>query len=124
MSLQCRRLAIMAAAFLGCLSARATTYYLSTSGNDSNNGLSANYAWASPKHSVNCGDVILAAPGNYNNANFYTGKWGTVTCPAANNVAWLKCSTFDTCSIYAAVNQGMWVDQNYWGVQGWEVSTN
>jgi hypothetical protein len=108
----------------GSVFAHATTYYLSPSGNDSNNGLSTNYAWASPNHSLNCGDVILASAGWYNNANFYTGKWGYVNCPAGNSVAWLKCATFDTCKIYASANQGMWVDRSYWGVQGWEVSTN
>ena len=118
------RLAILAVVVLSVASAHATTYYLSPTGNDSNNGLSTNYPWLSPNHSLNCGDVILAAPGQYNNANFYTGKWGTVNCPAGNNVAWLKCATFDTCKINAANNQGMWVDSNYWGVQGWEVTTN
>ena len=91
---------------LTCGFAHATTYYLSPSGNDSNNGLSTNYAWASPNHSLNCGDVILASAGNYSNSNFYTGKWGNVNCPAGNNVAWLKCATFDTCKIYASANQG------------------
>ena len=114
---------IMACMF-GSALAHATTYYLSPSGNDSSNGLSSNYAWASPNHSLNCGDVIVASAGSYNNANFYTGKWGNVNCPAGNNVAWLKCATFDTCKIYASSNQGMWVDKSYWGVQGWEVSTN
>jgi hypothetical protein len=109
---------------LGSSSAHATTYYLSPSGNDSNNGLWTDYAWASPNHSLNCGDVIIASAGYYNNANFYTGKWGYVNCPAGNNVAWLTCATFDACKIYASVNQGMWVDRSYWGVQGWEVSTN
>jgi hypothetical protein len=109
---------------LGSALAHATTYYLSPSGNDSNNGLSTNYAWASPNHSLNCGDVILAAAGWYSNANFYTGKWGNVNCPAGNNIAWLKCATFDTCKIYASANEGMWVDKSYWGVQGWEVGTN
>ena len=124
MYIQFRRLAILAVAVLCFVSAHATTYYLSPTGNDSNNGLSANYPWASPNHSLNCGDVILAAAGQYNNANFYTGKWGAVNCPAGNNVAWLKCATFDTCKINAANNQGMWVDANYWGVQGWEVTAN
>jgi hypothetical protein len=102
----------------------ATTYYLSASGNDSNNGLSTHYAWASPYHPLNCGDVIVASAGNYSNWNFYTGKWGNVNCPTGNNVAWLRCATFDTCKINASAGQGMWVDKSYWGVEGWEVSTN
>ena len=100
------------------------TYYLSATGNDSNNGLSSGSPWLSPNHPLNCGDVILAAPGtNYSAANFYTGKWGTVTCAAGNNVAWLKCATFDSCKISTSANQGMWVDKSYWGVQGWEITT-
>ncbi len=124
MYIQFRRLAVLAIVIACSVSAHATTYYLSPAGQDSNNGLSAIYAWASPNHSLNCGDVILAAPGDYSNANFYTGKWGHVNCPAGNSVAWLKCATFDTCKIYASNNQGMWVDESYWGVQGWEISTN
>ena len=108
---------------LSC-SAHASTYYLAPNGNDANSGVSAGSAWLTPHHSLNCGDVILATPGNYSAANFYTGKWGTVSCPAGNNVAWLTCQTFDSCKIYTTVNQGMWVDQSYWGVQGWEVTTS
>lgn len=55
--------------------AKASTYYLSPSGSDSNSGQSANAPWVSPNHSLNCGDVIVAAPGtNYSATNFYTGK--------------------------------------------------
>lgn len=103
------------------------TYYLATAadgGNDSNNGLSPSTPWLSPNHSVDCGDVILAAPSTaYSASNFATGAWGTVTCPAGNSVAWLKCATFDTCKISSSALAGMWVDQSYWGVQGWEVTT-
>ena len=99
------------------------TYYLSASGSDSNSGASVGSPWLTPNHPLNCGDTILAAPGNYSAANFYTGKWGTVSCPAGNSVAWLKCSVFDTCRISTSNNQGMWVDQSYWGVQGWEITT-
>ncbi len=104
-------------------------YYLSPAsagGSDSNNGLSPNSPWLTPNHPVNCGDVILASPGtSYASANFSSGKWGTVTCKAGNNVAWLKCATFDACKITSANSGvgGIWVDQSYWGIQGWEVTT-
>jgi len=101
------------------------TYYISPSGWDGNDGSSSS-PWATPNHAVNCGDVILAQPGNYNPWNFNTGDWGTVTCPSGSNVAWLKCATFDTCKISASSSQaeGMWVDQSYWGIQGWEITTD
>jgi hypothetical protein len=105
--------------------AHASTYYLSPYGSDSNSGKSTSASWLSPKHSLNCGDVIVAtASTQYSASNFYTGKWGTVNCPAANNVAWLTCATFDACKINAPANQAMWVDKSYWGVQGWEVTTS
>jgi hypothetical protein len=66
----------------------------------------------------------MAASGNYSASNFGNGKWGAVSCAAGNNVAWLQCTTFDTCKITSTNSDGMWVDASYWGVQGWEVSTN
>ena len=105
--------------------AKASTYYLSPYGSDSNTGTSASASWISPNHSLNCGDVIVAtASTSYSATNFYTGKWGTVNCPAGNNVAWLTCATFDGCKINTSANQGMWVDKSYWGVQGWEITTS
>jgi hypothetical protein len=95
---------------------------MSTSGSDSNNGLSTGAPWLSPNHSLNCGDTITAASGTYSSANFGYGKWGTVTCSGGNNVAWLICATFDTCKINAGNSNGMIVDTNYWGVQGWEIT--
>jgi Abnormal spindle-like microcephaly-assoc'd, ASPM-SPD-2-Hydin len=104
-----------------------TTYYLAPAANggrDSNNGLTSGTPWLTPNHSLNCGDVILAAPSTaYSEFNFTTGNWGTVTCLAGNNVAWLKCVTFDACKITATSTGGIWVDHSYWGVQGWEVTT-
>jgi hypothetical protein len=106
-----------------------TTYYLAPAaagGNDSNNGLSPSAPWLTPNHSVNCGDVIIAAAStSYSSAHFETGNWGTVTCAAGNNVAWLKCATFDACKITASSGQpGFYVDKSYWGVQGWEVTAS
>src|SRR5712672_1048294 len=104
---------------------QAKVYYLSPAGSDSNSGQSASVPWLSPKHPLNCGDVIVAASStDYSAANFGTGKWGTVICSSADNVAWLKCATFDTCKIRGTTTPGMWVDQSFWGVQGWEVTTS
>ena len=105
------------------------TYYVapvSGGGNDSNNGTDAGHPWLTPNHALNCGDVILAADGTYDEANFRPGNWGTVTCAANNNVAWLKCAAFDTCKINIATagHDAMTVTQSYWGVQGWEVTAS
>ena len=103
----------------------ATTYYLapaSMGGYDGNNGQSIGKPWLSPKHSLNCGDVILALSStSYDSSNFNSGHWGNVSCPGGNNVAWLKCETFDSCKMYSGV-EGMYIDHSYWGIQGWEVN--
>jgi hypothetical protein len=122
-----RKLAL-AILFLSLASpARATSYFLATAaggGSDSNNGTSASTPWLTPNHAVNCGDVIIAAASTaYASTNFASSDWGTVTCPAGNNVAWLKCVTFDGCKIsgLTSLQNGMEVHGSYWGVQGWEV---
>jgi hypothetical protein len=103
-----------------------TTYYIAPAengGKDSNNGLSPGSPWLSPNHSLNCGDAIVAlASTHYNSANFSTGKWGWVSCPNADNVAWLQCEKFDACKITSNTGSGIWVDRSFWGVQGWEVT--
>jgi hypothetical protein len=108
--------------------AAATTFFLapaSGGGNDSNSGTSASSPWLTPNHAVNCGDTITAAASTgYSASNFGAGKWGAVACPAGNNVAWLICATFDACKISASGQDGMHVSANFWGVQGWEVSTS
>jgi hypothetical protein len=114
---------IIAVLFLLSAPAWATSYYLSPTGSDAANGLTTGTAWLSPNHSLNCGDTITAASGSYSATNFQSGKWGTVTCPSSNNVAWLICGTFDACKI-SATTQGMFVDHSYWGVQGWEITTS
>ena len=101
----------------------AAQYYLSPSGSDSNPGTLA-APWLSPNHALNCGDTITAAAGTYSAANFQNGNWGTVSCSAGNNVAWLKCATFDACKISSTSTSGIHVDKSYWGVQGWEVTTS
>lgn len=101
----------------------ATTYYMSPTGSDVNNGTTSDSSWVSPHHALNCGDVIIAAAGSYSASNFGLQMWGTVTCAAGNNVAWLECAIFDACkiSITSGRSPGMQVGASYWGVQGWEV---
>ncbi len=101
----------------------ASSYYMGTGGSDGNAGTSGS-PWASPNHALNCGDVIIASPGTYSASNTGSGKWGTVTCPSANNVAWLQCATFDACYVTATGSDAIRVDKSYWGVSGWEASTN
>lgn len=100
----------------------AVSYYMSPTGSDSNSGTAVGSPWLTPNHALNCGDTITAASGTYSNSNFAGGKWGTVTCAAKNNVAWLQCATFDTCKISSSAG-GMLLDKSFWGVTGWEVST-
>ncbi len=108
----------------------ATTYYLapaSGGGSDTNSGTSPSTPWLTPNHPVNCGDVILAAPSTtYVATNFRPNQWGVVTCPAGNNVAWLKCATFDACkiNINSTGHNAMTPTQSYWGVQGWEITAS
>lgn len=105
------------------LQASAASYFISPTGNDGNAGTSSGSPWLSPNHALNCGDTISAVAGTYSQFNFGSTKWGTVTCSAGNNVAWIICATFDACKIAATANHaGMWVSANYWGVQGWEVA--
>jgi hypothetical protein len=99
----------------------ATTYFISPAGSDSNNGTSSGTPWLTPNHAVNCGDTITAAAGTYVYSNF-NANFGTVTCTGGNNVAWLTCATFDACKISGGGSGGIWVQTNYWGVQGWEIT--
>ena len=57
------------------------TYYMSPTGSDSNNGTSPSTPWATPYHSVVCGDVIIAAAGSYSDLQ----SWGKVSnCPSTS----------------------------------------
>jgi hypothetical protein len=116
-----RRLALAFLLSLIVSPAWATTYFLAPAaggGSDSNNGLSSGAPWLTPNHAVNCGDVILAAAGNYSNSSF-GNNWGSVSCPGANNVAWLKCNSIGFACVINGGGLGMQMNQSWWGVQGW-----
>jgi hypothetical protein len=105
------------------LPALGNTYFMSSSGLDSNNGASPGTPWATPNHALNCGDVIQAAAGTY--GQIY--QFGAVTCSAGNNVAWLTCAAFDACKVVVSSGGqyyvGITMGASYWGVQGFEVNT-
>jgi hypothetical protein len=100
----------------------ATSYFLSASGSDGNNGTSTGTPWLTPNHALNCGDTITAAASSsYSGWNFYESNWGTVT-GSGHCFATLKCATFDGCIVNASSGTGsFWVDKSHWWVQGWEV---
>jgi hypothetical protein len=112
---------------LSAIPASSTSYFIAPAGgggSDSNNGTSSGTPWLTPNHAVNCGDTITAAAStSYVASNFGSGKWGTVTCSGNNNVVWLQCATFDACKISSSSGDGVRISANYWGVQGFEVTT-
>ena len=96
--------------------AQATTYYMSNSGNDGNPGTSGS-PWASPNHSVACGDQITAQTGTYSSANLAANKWGSVSS-SGHCVAFVVCATFDACYISGG---SIAIGASHWALMGWEV---
>lgn len=114
-----------------------TRYFMSPTGSDASNGLTPATAWATPNHSVNCGDVILAQAGTYT----ITGAipFGSVSsCPSTSGgidghggiyFAVVLCAgtAVGDCAVsYNGVNQPLFdVTNNNWAVEGFKVtSTN
>jgi hypothetical protein len=110
------------------------TYYMSPTGSDSNNGTSASTPWATPNHAVNCGDVIIAAAGNYTPKT----SFGAVSnCPSTSGgidgtggiyFAVLLCggSSVGACTVApgsgCTAGAGIETGSNNWAVEGWRVS--
>ena len=110
------------------------TYFMSTTGSDSNNGLSASSPWASPNHNLVCGDVIVAAPGAYPQGGFQ--NWGAVTsCPSTSGgidgsggiyFATVLCAgNVGACSIDYTGQGGaaFEMSSSNWAVEGWKVTS-
>jgi hypothetical protein len=104
---------------------------LSPNGSDSNNGLTAETPWATANHSVNCGDVIVAAPGSYN-AHLQGAGVGTVSnCPSTYGgingtggiyFAVLLCGgPLGSCTITGNNNAFVLTNSN-WAIEGWQIS--
>ena len=64
------------------------TYYISTTGRDSNPGTSGS-PWLTPNHAVRCGDTVHLAPGTYTQT--FDSNWGQVwSCPTAAGLYFAK----------------------------------
>jgi hypothetical protein len=114
------------------------TYYISPTGNDANAGTSPNTAWASPRHKVVCGDVIIAAAGNYvaQYSVFGGTAWGTVSnCPSTSGgidgkggiyFATVLCAGpyVTSCLVNGKVGEAFRVDQSNWAVEGFTTTQN
>ena len=114
------------------------TYYMSPTGSDSNNGLTAATPWATPNHAVACGDVIVAAAGSYGP---FQGTWGKVSnCPSSSGgidgaggvyFATVLCggSYVGACYITTKAptsgnTETFQVTSSNWAVEGWYVNTS
>jgi hypothetical protein len=106
------------------------TYYVSPTGSDNNPGTSAAAAWATPKHAVQCGDVIIAESGNYSSGQFGTNSWGKVTgCPSTSGgidgkggvyFASVVCAgpNITSCHVDGGSAEAFRVDESNWAVEG------
>ena len=113
-------------------------YYISPSGNDTNPGTSPSKAWASPRHNVVCGDVIIAAAGTYQAqySVFGPNTWGTVSnCPSRSGgidgkggiyFATLLCAGpyVTSCSVNGGAYEAFRVDKSNWAVEGFTATQN
>lgn len=109
-------------------------YYMAPTGSDSNNGLSPASAWATPNHSMVCGDVIVAAPGSYG----VLQSFGNVSnCPSNTAgidgtggiyFAVLLCggASVGDCSIDTNIggNTAVEIHTSNWAIEGWKVTGN
>ena len=112
-------------------------HYISPSGSDSNDGLSLSTAWASPNHAIHCGDVIIAAAGNYTSGNIGSGFGATSNCPSTTGgidgaggiyFAILLCGGIDlqSCQVTGQNTDGAGVFNvsgvNNWAIEGFKVN--
>ena len=111
-------------------------YYVSPTGDDHNSGTSPATAWATPRHPVQCGDVIIAAAGRYRQHVFGTNSWGDVAnCPSTRDgvdggggvyFATLLCAGPDitSCSVDGGAYEAFRVDASNWAVEGFTATQN
>ena len=104
----------------------AATYYISTTGSDSNNGLTIGTAWATPNHAVHCGDQIFVQPGTYPSTTFSFGFGLVSSCPSSSGIyfAILQCATSFACIVNDTTGHAPFAtSQNNWAIIGMQAST-
>jgi hypothetical protein len=106
------------------------TYFMAATGcNDADAGTSADSPWCTPNHAVVCGDVIVAAAGDYSAANL--SSFGAVSsCPSTSGgidgaggiyFAVLLCGGSDLEACHSA-GQTVTISTNNWAVEGFKVT--
>jgi hypothetical protein len=97
--------------------------YLSPTGADTN-ACTSGSPCLSPNHTGHCGDIWIAqAATTYNGNNFTSGNWGANSCPGNDNLALVKCATFDACKFSTDGSPAdMVISASYWGVIGFQSS--
>jgi|SRR6516164_918406 len=113
-------------------------YYIAASGcNDANAGTSPGSPWCTPNHSVVCGDVIIAAAGDYSTTINSAFPFGTVSsCPSVSGgidgtggiyFATVLCGGTDVTACHATfTSTGYAIDvaASNWAVEGFQLTGN
>jgi hypothetical protein len=111
------------------------TYYMSPTGGDNNSGTSSSSPWATPNHNIDCGDVIIAAPGVYNSSGIHITTTPS-NCPSTSGgidgtggiyFAIVLCNgNVGACYVNFSGGFGdaISIAASNWAIEGWEVSSN
>ena len=110
-------------------------YYISKTGDDYKAGTSPATAWKTPRHPVNCGDVILVEPGTYDSTwAFGQNNWGEVSnCPSWSGgidgkggvyFAVVLCAGphLGSCNVTSANGPDFRVDRSNWAIEGFSMT--
>jgi len=128
---KCAALVLFCAFFMGAVMAQATTYYVATTGLDSNRG-TADSPFLTIQKGINAataaGDIVTVADGIYTVA---TGPVGYITGTAGNGAPGNPISIKSTNPRGAHIvlqgnttlaTSGFYVERNYWVIDGFDIS--
>ena len=100
-----------------CVPGFSSTYYMSPTGADTNNGTSASTPWLTLNHALNCGDTVNAAASTAYGAQTVNGN---VTC-SGHGFVHVLCATPMGCAITIASGNldAMDIVTSHWWIDGW-----